>query len=452
VSTFDRDPTTLLSTPPVVRPVTSPGCTVVIVTGPGAGGRFPIEDLGTRRVLLGKSVACDVKLEDREASRRHAALEMDALGVRIVDLDSTNGTWVNGVRVRDAYLPAQAVVQIGATTLRVDLDGTAHVLPASQEATFHRVVGASPEMRRLYPTFARLAASNVAVLIEGETGTGKEVLAESLHEASARRGGPFVIFDCTTVAATLVEAELFGYERGAFTGADTTRKGLFEEADGGTIFLDEIGDLDLALQSKLLRALEKSEVRRIGATKWNRVDVRVLAATRRDLDREVQARRFRDDLFYRLAVARVELPPLRRRQGDIALLTRIFWVTLGGDEAKLPPDLIARFEQYGWPGNVRELHNAVARYLAIGEDLLFERVGAKDVSVATEEDFIDAMLAGTGASGGGVPLPIARQQMLQAFEQKYVRKMLELHGGNVSRAAVASGIGRRYFQIIKARK
>jgi two-component system response regulator HydG len=445
VPASDRDPTTLLSTPPVVRPVTSPRCTLVVVSGPGAGARFSIEDLSTRRVLVGKSVACDVMLEDHEVSRRHFVLEMDSIGVRAVDLDSTNGTWLNGVRVRDAYLPVQAMVQVGSTVLRVDLDGVAHVLPASEDSSFHRVIGASPEMRRLYATFARLAATHVPVLIEGETGTGKEVLAESLHEAGPRRSGPFVIFDCTTVSASLVEAELFGYERGAFTGAEVARKGLFEEADGGTIFLDEIGDLDLALQAKLLRALEKSEVRRIGASKWNRVDVRVLAATRRDLDREVQARRFRDDLFYRLAVARVELPPLRRRQGDISLLTRLFWVMLGGEEAKLPPDLILRFERYEWPGNVRELHNAVARHLAIGESTFLETGRGERAPAATRDDFIDAMLTPI------VPLPLAKQQMLQAFEQRYVRKMLELHGGNVSRAAAASGIGRRYFQMIKAR-
>jgi transcriptional regulator with PAS, ATPase and Fis domain len=438
-----------------VRPVTSPGCTLVIVSGPGAGARFAVDDLSTRRVLIGQSVACDVKLEDRAVSRRHAALEMDSIGVRLIDLDSTNGTWVNGVRIRDAYLSPSgaaaaagsgaATVQVGSTALRVELDGTSHVLPASEDASFYRIVGASPEMRRLYPTFARLAATNVPVLIEGETGTGKEALAESLHEASPRKAGPFVIFDCTTVAPSLVEAELFGYERGSFTGAETTRKGLFEDADGGTLFLDEIGDLDLALQAKLLRALEKSEVRRIGASKWNRVDVRILAATRRDLDREVQARRFRDDLFYRLAVARVELPPLRRRQGDVSLLARTFWVMLGGDEGKLPPDLILRFEQYGWPGNVRELHNAVARHLAIGEFSPFDRDAAGATPAATREDFIEAML------GTATPLPIARQQMLQAFEQRYVRRMLELHKGNVSRAAAASGIGRRYFQMIKAR-
>jgi two-component system, NtrC family, response regulator HydG len=441
----DRDPTTLLRTPPVVRPVTSPRCTITVVSGPGAGATFSIEDLAARRALIGQSVACDVKLEDRAVSRRHAALEMDSLGVRVVDLDSTNGTLVNGVRVRDAYLPPRAVIQVGATALRVDLEGAARVIAASTEASFHRVIGSSPEMRRLYPLFARLAATVVPVLIEGETGTGKEALAESLHEAGPRQAGPFVVFDCTTVAASLVEAELFGFERGAFTGADATRKGLFEEADGGTLFLDEIGDLDLALQAKLLRALEKSEVRRIGGSKWNRVDVRVLAATRRDLDREVQARRFRDDLFYRLAVARVELPPLRRRQGDVALLARVFWVVLGGDEAKLPPDVILRFEQYGWPGNVRELHNAVARLLAIGDDVLFDGAGDDEAPAVAREDFIEAMMRAR------TPLPIARQQMLQEFEKRYVRRMLDLHGGNVSRAATASGIGRRYFQMIKAR-
>ncbi|HEY2513158.1 MAG TPA: sigma 54-interacting transcriptional regulator [Polyangiaceae bacterium] len=449
MSSHDRDPTTLLRNPPAMQPVTSPGCTLTVVSGPGAGAQHRIDDLTTRRVLLGQSVACDVKLEDRSVSRRHAALEMDSAGLRVVDLDSTNGTWVNGVRVKDAYLPAAAVVQVGSTSLRVDLDATTHVLPASEERTFHRVIGASPEMRRLYPVFGRLAGSTVPVLIEGETGTGKEVLAESLHEASARKNGPFVIFDCTTVAPSLVEAELFGYERGAFTGAEHQRKGLFEEADGGTLFLDEIGDLDLALQAKLLRALEKSEVRRIGSTKWIKVDVRVLAATRRDLDREVQARRFRDDLFYRLAVGRVELPPLRRRQGDIALLTRVFWVTLGAQEAALPPDLLLRFEQYGWPGNVRELYNAVARRLAIGEDGLFSSAAdgmPHEAPATSREDFINAMLA------TGVPLPLARQQMMAAFEQRYVQRMLEQHGGNVSRAAEASGIGRRYFQMIKARK
>jgi transcriptional regulator with PAS, ATPase and Fis domain len=446
--TEPNDPTTILRGQAAIAPVTSPACTLTVVAGPDQGAEFRVDDLSTRRVLVGQGPTCDVKLADRAVSRRHAALEMDATGLRIVDLDSSNGTWVGGVRVRDAYLAERAIVQLGGTTLRIDLDASPHVIAASQETRWHRVIGASPEMRRLYPVFERLAQTDVPLLIEGETGTGKEVLAESVHEAGARRDGPFVIFDCTTVSASLVEAELFGFERGAFTGAEQARRGLFEEANGGTIFIDEIGDLDLPLQAKLLRVLEKQEVRRIGANKWTRVDVRVVAATRRDLDREVQARRFRDDLYFRLAVARVELPPLRRRQGDVALLTRCFWVMLGGDEAHLPPDVVQRFEQYEWPGNVRELHNAVARRLALGEEAPMEISPADAPSRAyvASADFIDSIVQ------SGKPFPRARADMLHEFERRYVAKMLEAHGGNVSRAAAACGIGRRYFQMIKARR
>jgi two-component system, NtrC family, response regulator HydG len=270
------------------------------------------------------------------------------------------------------------------------------------------------------------------------------VVAESLHDAGPRRDGPFVVFDCTTVSPTLLEAELFGHERGAFTGAVASRRGLFEEAHTGTLLIDEIGDLDIALQAKLLRAIERMEIKRVGGNKWTRVDVRIIAATRRDLDREVQARRFRDDLFYRLAVARVELPPLRRRQGDVALLTQTFWAALGGDPAQLAPDVIQRFEEYGWPGNVRELHNAVARHLALGD------AASREPFATTTEtaggDFID------GAVASGKPLPAARQEVIAEFERRYVTRMLELHGGHIGRAAEACGIGRRYFQMIRAKR
>jgi two-component system response regulator HydG len=440
----DADPTTILRAPPAVQPVMSRSCAIHVTAGPDAGSVLTIEDLSTRRVLLGQSVVCDLRLSDRSVSRRHAALEGGEDGVRLIDLESSNGTWVNGVRVKDAYVSGRATVNLGSSTLRIEIDDAAHVIPASQDMRFHRVMGASPEMRRLYPVFARVAASDVPVLIEGETGTGKEVLAESLHEASPRREQPFIVFDCTTVSPALVEAELFGYERGAFTGAETSRRGLFEEAHTGTLFIDEIGDLDIALQSKLLRALERSEVRRIGSNRYTRVDVRIVAATRRDLDREVQARRFRDDLFYRLAVARVELPPLRRRQGDISLLARCFWVTMGGDEARLPPDVLQRFEEYDWPGNIRELSNAVARHLALGDDAPPEPL-AEATRFATREDFLDRFVH------AGTPLTRARQEMMQEFDRRYVKKMLELHGGSVARAAAACGIGRRYFQMIKAR-
>ncbi len=449
-SKFDVDPTPVLRA--AIAPVVTRGCTITVLEGPDAGKRFPIEEAVTQRVLIGQSPVCPVCLTDRTVSRRHAAIEGERSGMRLIDLESSNGTFVNQLRVRDVYLRGGETIRVGATTLRVDLDASTHMLQASEQMSFHRVFGASPQMRSLYPMFAQLAAAEVPVLIEGETGTGKEALAESLHDASARKDGPFVIFDCTTVSPTLLEAELFGHERGAFTGAVASRRGLFEEAHGGTLFIDEVGDLDVTLQAKLLRAIERMEVRRVGGNRWTRVDVRILAATRRDLDREVQSRRFRDDLFYRLAVARVELPPLRRRDGDIALLTRTFWTALGGDETRLSPDLVQRFEAYSWPGNVRELHNAVARQIALGDAALGEAAladpaaGFSGDASSGSGDFIDQVVR------EGKPLPSARQEIVAEFERRYVTRMLELHGGHVGRAAEACGIGRRYFQMIRAKR
>jgi transcriptional regulator with GAF, ATPase, and Fis domain len=313
---------------------------------------------------------------------------------------------------------------------------------------FGRMIGASVAMRRIYPLCEKLARARVPVIIEGETGTGKENLAESLHAVGGAQG-PFVVFDCTTVSPNLVEAELFGHERGAFTGAIASRPGVFELANGGTLLLDEIGDLDLPLQAKLLRALDRGEVKRVGGNTSIRVDVRVLAATRRDLDKEVAAGRFRDDLFHRLAVARIELPPLRERHGDISLLARHFCQQMGGRPDALSPALLARFEDSSWPGNVRELRNAVARVLALGEDQ------APDLELSGE-------MASPGGRGGAswidplcdgsVPFPVARRRAIEAFERRYVQNVLAKHDGNVAKAAQASGIALRYFQLVKARR
>ena len=414
---------------------------LVVVEGPDAGAETTLDGTQSNRILVGQGASCDLRLSDPTVSRRHAALDLGENGLRLVDLESRNGTFVAGVRVFDAMLAGGEAVRLGNSVLRVDAVAAAHAIPISSARSFGHVVGASIEMRRLYPLCERIAASDVPVVIEGATGTGKEVLAESLHDASARAKGPFVVFDCTAVPPSLVESELFGHERGAFTGAVAQRTGVFEQAHGGTLLIDEIGDLELSLQPKLLRVIQRSEVRRVGASGPPiKVDVRVMAATRRDLDREVQDGRFRDDLYYRLAVTRIELPPLRARKGDVAVLATHFWHEMGGN-ADPPYELLRRFERYAWPGNVRELANAVARHIALGELASAEPTAYESPGA----DLVEGVL------GLDLPFPRARDKVLAEFERRYVERMLARHGGNVAQAAQASGIGRRYFAMIASR-
>jgi transcriptional regulator with GAF, ATPase, and Fis domain len=431
---------------PLFRPTdTSTDFVVTVVEGTDRGRTFTVSGSQPNRALLGSGPACQLQLHDREVSRRHAALEPAGRRLRITDLGSTNGTFVDGVAIAEAFLRGGEIVRLGSTALQLECGPAAHSPALPVHTSFGRMVGASTEMRRLYPLCERLAQSTVTVIIEGETGTGKEVLAEALHEEGPRASGPFVVFDCTAVPATLLESELFGHERGAFTGAVSTRKGVFEQAHGGTLLIDEIGDLELSLQAKLLRAIERAEVRRVGGDKTIKVDVRLLAATRRDLDREVQAGRFRDDLFHRLAVARIELPPLRHRMGDVQVLARHFWRALGGKAEELPGDVVLRWEDDEWRGNVRELRNAVARRLALGELALGPQAEHADASVAEGADFVEAILR------LGLPLIEARQRLIEEFERRYIESTLEKHGGSVAKAATAAGVAKRHFQRIKAR-
>ena len=407
-----------------------------VMSGPDAGKTLEV-DGSSAPSLVGTSESCALRLVDRGVSRRHLSLAAKDASLELVDLGSTNGTHVAGVRVGTAYLVGGETVRVGGVDLFVERrDPVASALPMA--TAFGEMLGASREMRRLYPLCDRLAATDVPVVIEGETGTGKEVLAESIHEKSARAGGPFVVLDCTAVAPSLVETELFGHEKGAFTGAVKQRRGVFEQAHGGTLFIDELGELDASLQPKLLRALERAEIRRVGGDAFVSVDVRVIAATRRDLDAEVEAGRFRDDLFHRLAVGRVTLPPLRERKGDIPLLVRALCARLGAHEGAIAPSVIAEWERLPWPGNVRELRNAVARQIALGD------LAALEAAAAPGDD-IDSIVA------EGLPFARARARVIEAFERRYVAAILDAHGGNVSRAAKASGIARRYFQVLKSR-
>jgi two-component system response regulator GlrR len=269
------------------------------------------------------------------------------------------------------------------------------------------------------------------VLLEGETGTGKEVAAESIHREGARKEGPFIVVDCGAIPDDLLESELFGHEKGAFTGAAGPREGAFRAADGGTIFLDEIGELGLELQPKLLRALERREIKPVGADAYQSINVRVVAATNRNLAAEVNERRFRSDLYYRVAVVQVRLPPLRERRDDIPGLANHLLGGMGAQSSEIVDDrFLAELARHAWPGNVRELRNYLERCLAMREQLPFDAGAA-----AASEDGPDL----------GLPLKIARERWTRSFERRYVTQMLERHAGNVSAAAREAGVDRMHF-------
>jgi transcriptional regulator with GAF, ATPase, and Fis domain len=413
---------------------------LTVIEGPASGAKVIVEASQPARVLVGSSEACALRIADPLVSRRHLALDLGEDGLRITDLDSTNGTIVDSVTLLDGFLRGGEIVRIGETAIRVDRLEAVSMPALSGKSTFGRVIGGSVEMRRIYPLCERLAQSNVPVVIEGETGTGKEALAEAMHETGPRAQGPYVVFDCTSVHGPLMESELFGHEKGAFTGAVATRKGVFELSDGGTLLIDEIGDLDLALQPKLLRAVERGEIRRVGGDRPIKVDVRLLAATRRDLDQEVAAGRFREDLFHRLAVARIELPPLRKRRGDIALLARHYWAALGGEDGP-PTDLLRKWERDAWPGNVRELRNTIARQIALGDLAPAHEQAASPSS----GDVIDEVIR------GGLPFVRAREKVMDEFQRRYLEHVLAEAGGDTAKAAAHSGIARRYFNLLRAR-
>jgi DNA-binding NtrC family response regulator len=290
---------------------------------------------------------------------------------------------------------------------------------------FGQLVGHTPAMRRLFALLSQLAGTEATVLIRGETGTGKELVAHALHEASPRARGPFEVIDCASLVATLAESELFGHERGAFTGASSGHAGAFARAHGGTIFLDEIGELPLALQPRLLRVLEKREVRRVGGSATTSLDLRVLAATHRDLAAEVRAGRFREDLYYRLAVVEVVVPPLRARLADVELLVARFQEQLG--LGPLPAETLAGFRTQSWPGNVRELRNAVER-----AGLGFEPEGTPVLRA----------LPADGEDELALPFKEGKQRVVDAFEERYLRALLERHPDNFSAAARAAGVDR----------
>ncbi len=385
-------------------------------------------------VTVGTSPECELVIDDPKVSRRHVALSLVERGVVIRDLDSKNGTLVGNVPVIEAILPPGVLVSLGKTELKVIAIGDPTTVRLSTASHFGEAIGESIAMRALFAQLERVAASDETVLLRGESGTGKELIARAIHDASPREKGPFVVFDCGAIAPSLLESELFGQVKGAFTGAHSARAGVFEEADGGTLFLDEIGELPLDLQPKLLRALEARRVKRLGSSEWTAFDVRIIAATHRDLGLQIAAGSFREDLFYRVAVVDARLPPLRERKEDIPALVERF---RGPSREALPHATVAMFQAHSWPGNIRELRNAIARLNLFPESP--ERAIGTQKSASS-----DAAASIATDSFMGLTLREARERVVEQFEGEYLRAQLKEHGGNVTRAAEAMGVSRQF--------
>src|SRR5262245_23518189 len=342
-------------------------CKLVVIKGAQRGTEFVIAgDL----FRVGKAPENDLQLDDETVSRVHFEIMRDAKGYLVRDLKSTNGTFLDGAEVKEAYLRAGSVIRIGSSELKfTPFEERIEILPSDKEQ-LGDMVGRSPVMREIFGLIERIAPTDATVLIEGETGTGKDMVARTIHQLSPRRDAPFIVVDCGAVAGTLIESELFGHEKGAFTGAVTARQGAFELASGGTVFLDELGELALDLQPKLLRVLEQRELRRVGGSKTLKVDLRVVAATRKDLRSEVEKGKFREDLYFRLNVVPITAPSLRDRREDIAPLIDHFLAKLAppGAIPELSEATRAALYAHDWPGNVRELRNVIERALALGTD------------------------------------------------------------------------------------
>ena len=391
--------------------------------------------LDSERLGIGTAEGNDLVLKDGAVSRFHCELTREAHGLLLRDLDSTNGTFLDGYRVREVFLRPGARLRVGHTELRVQERGAVRMAVSARDR-FGQLVGRGLAMRRVFERLERLSQSDVSVLIEGETGTGKEVVARALHDASARRDGPLQVVDSGSLPPSLIESELFGHEKGSFTGAVGARIGAFEAADGGTLLLDELGELPIELQPKLLRVLETREVRRVGASVSRKIDVRFLAATNRDLRREVNRKTFRADLYYRIAQVSVHLPPLRERTEDLpALVERLLEDLHEGRKGpipRIPPERLAEMQRYRWPGNVRELRNYLERAVAL----------------ATNGD-ADASLPGVGAAAATgepiAPFGVAKAAAIEEWERQFLAALIERTEGNVSRASREAHVDRAHL-------
>ncbi|MCE9673554.1 sigma 54-interacting transcriptional regulator [Myxococcus stipitatus] len=393
---------------------------------------------------IGSHALNDFVVDEPTVSRFHCEIRIDRDGARVRDVDSLNGTVLDGVHIREAYLRGGSVLRLGRVSVRFDFSPESNRLQISERTNFGDLVGTSVASRVSFALMERAAASGATVLLEGETGTGKSRAALAIHRAGARASGPFLTVDCGAIPGNLLESELFGHEKGAFTGALQRRIGAFEEADGGTIFLDEVGELPAELQPKLLRVLEQREIRRLGSNSYQPVDVRVIAATHRDLRAEVNAGRFRSDLFFRLAVVRILIPALRERPEDIPLIAERILGGLGAGPEQVAalsaPEFIAQLQHAAWPGNIRELRNHLERCLVFQDAMppSVEEIGSAGVL----RNMVDPKQ----------PYAEARRRALEVFEREYLDALMTLHGGKVSQAATAADMDRVYLYRLLRRR
>ncbi len=393
-------------------------------------------DIDVDPVIIGRDAGAHIVLDDPEVSAMHCELRAVNEGILVRDLGSTNGTFALGLRVHEAVVSSVTELAVGRG--RVVLEPrAAQKVDVGYSDRFGPLLGRSPKMRRLFSVLEKIAPTPLSLLILGETGTGKELVAKATHDHSPRRDKSFVVLDCGSIPATLAESILFGHERGSFTGATDRRSGVLSEAHGGTLFLDELGELPIELQPKLLRALSERQVKRIGGTAFEPIDVRVLAATRRDLAADMNSGRFRSDLYFRIAQVRVELPPLRERGDDLAMLVEDVCARVGKTEhaAAVVSWVEQRMGSHDWPGNVRELVN----------------VASVAATLADTPGAIDDVLALTREPDPARRLPItayseAKKVALTAFDRDYFTNLAATAGGNVSEMSRQSGMERHHVR------
>jgi transcriptional regulator with GAF, ATPase, and Fis domain len=428
---------------------------LVVIDGDDEGKEFVINK---SQVYVGRASVNDFRLKDNSISGTHFEIRAEEDGFLLRDRGSTNGTHLGGCRVKEVYLTPNASFRAGNTTLKFEPIDEVVEIPLSEDEHFQGVIGRSVAMREVFATLQKVAPSELTCLIQGETGTGKERIARAIHDASRRKNKPYVVLDCSAIPGELMESYVFGHEKGAFTGAHAQKKGAFEQAEGGTLFMDEVGELDLSLQPKLLRVLENREFKRVGGSKTIRSDCRVVAATNRDLRDMVNEGSFREDLYFRLSVIQIMLPPLSERREDIPLLVEHFLdevVEMRPDHqrVRLTADAMDTLMEHEWPGNVRELRNVIMRAASLASGQTVEKSDLQlRGSAPTSSPRVNETSSQADGDSTQITIDLTReykevkQDLLDQFERDYVARIYEENDQNISQSARKAGLTRYHLR------